>query len=132
MTLRRAYLASTYHVAGLPLRIGRRSAAVDAVLAALGARAGGLLGAWNPRSRRMPAGWNRRAEARLRAATRRLRFVEAGGGTAGWQEHHLLLAGDPRCLAVFGRRFRQRAMVVLRRGRPPRLVWLEREASDDR
>ena len=37
MTLRRAYLASTYHVAGLALRIGRRSAAVDAVLAALGA-----------------------------------------------------------------------------------------------
>jgi hypothetical protein len=130
--LRRAYLASRYEVAGVRFRIGRRSPGIDALLARLGARQGALLGAWNPQSRRMPPGWNRRAEARLRAAAAGLPFAEGWGGTPHWREHHLLIAGDPRRLARLGRRFRQRAMLVLVQGRPPRLVWLRGGGSDGR
>ena len=130
--LERAYRASDYEAAGAVARVGRRCPAVDALLARLGVRQGGFLGAWNPLSRRMPPGWNRRAEARLRAAAAGLPFAEGWGGTPHWREHHLLIAGDPRRLARLGRRFRQRAMLVLVQGRPPRLVWLRGGGSDGR
>jgi Protein of unknown function (DUF3293) len=124
VTLRRAYLRSAYEVAGVRFRIGRRCAALDALLARLATRRAALLGAWNPRSRRMPAGWNRRAAARLRAAARRLAFAEGWGGTASWREEHLLVAGDPRRLLPLARRFRQRAIVLIEHGRRPRLIWV--------
>ena len=81
-------------------RIGRRSAAIDALLRRLGARQGGFVGAWNPFSRRMPRGWNDRMLARLREAARRLPQAEGSGGDGRWREQHLLLAADPRRLAV--------------------------------
>ena len=122
--LERAYRGSGYEAAGAVARVGRRSPAVDALLARLGARHGGFLGAWNPLSRRMPPGWNQRLQARLRQAARRLPAAEGWGGTARWREAHCLFGGDPRRLAVLARRFRQAAFVVVRRGQPARLVWL--------
>lgn len=120
----RAYRRSAYEAAGAVARIGRRSPAIDALLRRLGERRGGFVGAWNPFSRRMPEGWNARMLARLRAAARRLPQAEGAGGEARWRERHLLLAGDPRRLGVLGRRFRQNAIVVVRRGAPARLVLL--------
>jgi hypothetical protein len=122
--LERAYRRSAYEAAGAVARIGRRSAAVDAWLARHGARQGGFVGAWNPFSRRMPRGWNDRMLARLRAAARRLPQAEGSGGDRRWRERHLLIAGDPKRLAVLGRRFRQNAIVTVRQGAPARLVLL--------
>ncbi|WP_431270395.1 DUF3293 domain-containing protein [Dankookia sp. P2] len=122
--LERAYRRSTYEAAGAVARIGRRSVAIDAWLARVGARQGGFVGAWNPFSRPMPRGWNVRMLARLRKAARRLPQAEGSGGDRRWRERHLLLAGDPRRLAMLGRRFRQNAIVTVRRGAPARLVLL--------
>jgi len=122
--LERAYRASDYEAAGVVVRVGRRGPAVDALLARLGVRQGGFLGAWNPLSRRMPAGWNRRMQARLVQAARRLPAAEGWGGTPRWREAHCLFGADPRRLAVLARRFRQAAFVVVRRGQPARLCWV--------
>jgi hypothetical protein len=119
-----SYRRSVYAAAGAAACIGRRSGEVDALLAALGARAGGFVSAWNPRSARMPPGWNVRAHDRLCEAARRLPGVEGWGGTARWQEQHVLIAADPRRCLVLARRFRQNAIVVVRRGARARLVWV--------
>ncbi len=126
--LERAYRRSSYEAAGAVARVGRRSPALEAVLARLGggggARQGGFLGAWNPLSRRMPPSWNRRMQARLMQVARRLPAAAGWGGTACWQEAHCLFAADPRRLAVLARRFRQAAFVLVRRGQPARLCWV--------
>jgi hypothetical protein len=122
--LHRAYRRSDYEAAGAVARIGCRSPAIDALLLRLGARQGGFVGAWNPFSRRMPQGWNDRMLARLREAAGRLPQAEGSGGDGPWREQHLLIAADPRRLAVLGRRFRQAAIVTVRRGAPARLVLL--------
>ena len=122
--LERAYRASDYEAAGAVARVGRRCPAVDALLARLGVRQGGFLGAWNPLSRRMPPGWNQRMQARLRLAARRLPAATGSGGARHWREAHFLLGGDPRRVAVLARRFRQAAFVVVRRGQPARLCWV--------
>ncbi|WP_439595832.1 DUF3293 domain-containing protein [Falsiroseomonas sp.] len=117
-----AFRATGYEAAGITVRIGRRSAGLDALLAARGVRQAGFVTAWNPRSRRMPPGWNRRQQDRLRQAARSRVLAEGFGRAGAWAEHHLLLAGDPRRLAVLARRFRQWAIVVVAAGRPARLV----------
>ncbi len=119
-----AYRRTDYEAAGAVARVGRRSAAVDALLRRLGAREGAFVTAWNPRSRRMPPGWNARMMARLREAVRRLPSAEGEGRGRGWSERHLLLAADPRRAAALARRFRQNAMVARRIGAPARLVPL--------
>lgn len=120
--LLRAWRATRYEAAGAVARLGRRSPGVEAVLARLGVRAGGFVGAANPLGRRMPEGWNARAQARLRAAARRLPMAEGAGRGRGWAEPHWLLGGDPRRLAVLARRFSQAGLVVVARGRKARLV----------
>lgn len=124
--LRRAYARTDYEAAGAVARIGRRSAAVDALLARLGARQGAFVTAWNPMSRRRPGGWNARMTFRLREAARRLPCAEGWGRARSgrWAERHLLIAADPRRVAVLGRRFRQRAIMVVRRGQPAALMLL--------
>lgn len=112
-----------------PIRIGRRSRQVDALLLACGVRRAGLVTAWNPLGRRQPAGRNRRLQAGLLAAARRLPGRPGWSGTGIWFEEQRLLLADPRRLAVLGRRFRQNAVVLLRRGGEARLLWLRREVS---
>jgi hypothetical protein len=118
----RAFLRTRYEVPGVTVRIGRRSAGMDALLARHGARQAGFITAWNPRSRRMPQGWNLRMQARLRQAARGRVLAEGFGRGAGWAEHHLLVRGDPRRLRVLARRFRQWAIVAAEAGRPARLL----------
>jgi hypothetical protein len=126
MTLEGAYRRSVFRAGEVAARVGRRSASGDAWLAGQGAREGAMLTAWNPMSRRYALGWNARAQARLRAAARRFPMAEGFSGTARWQEHNLLLAGDVRAIVGLARRFRQAAILVLRRGQAARLRWLVR------
>jgi hypothetical protein len=119
-----AYARTDYEAAGAVARIGRRSAAVDALLRRLGVRQGGFVTAWNPYSRRRPGGWNARMQAALRRATRRLPGADGHGRGRGWAEAHRLVGADPRRLAVIARRFRQAGIVVVRQGAPARLVLL--------
>ena len=72
----------------------------------------------------MPAGWNRRMQARLAEAARRLPAAGGWGGARRWREAHWLFGADPRRLAVLARRFRQAAFVEVRRGQPARLRWV--------
>lgn len=117
--MRAAYLRTVYEAAGLGVRIGARSAALDRLL---GRRRAAFVTAWNPRSRRRPRGWNERMQARLRQAARGRIVAEGWGRARGWAEHHLLVAGDPRWLAALARRFRQAAIVLVAPGRRARLV----------
>jgi hypothetical protein len=103
-------------------RIGARDPDMDRLLRQHGARAATLIGAWNPQSQLHPPGWNRRADRRLRDHLRRYRWIHATGGTRRWWEEHVLLLGDPRPALILARRFRQRAVVVVRRGQKARLV----------
>jgi hypothetical protein len=117
-----AYRRSAYEAAGAVAHIGRRSAAVDALLTRLGARRGGFVTAENPLSRRMPPGWNARAMRRFDAAIRRLPNAGGHGGWQRWREAHRLIAADPRVIAALARRFRQRAIVVVAPGAKARIV----------
>ncbi|NKC29678.1 DUF3293 domain-containing protein [Falsiroseomonas selenitidurans] len=117
-----AFRATGYEAAGIVVRIGARSPAMEALLARHGARRAAFITAWNPRSRRMPAGWNRRMQDRLRQAAGVTVLAEGFGRGPGWAEHHLLLAGAPGRLLVLARRFRQWAIVALGPGQPARLL----------
>ena len=96
-----------------PVRIGAR-AAIDGV----------LVSAANPRSRRMPDGWNARMNRRLGDAARRLGPVPAAGLLGAFREEGFLLEAHAARACVLGRRFRQNALVVLKRGRKARLLLL--------
>lgn len=110
-----------YEAAGAVARIGRRSAAIDALLRRLGVREAAFVTAWNPYGTRAPPGRNARMQARLRAALRGVPIAEGHGRGRGWAEAHLL-AGVPEARArVLARRFRQLGFVTVRRGRAARL-----------
>ena len=116
-----AYRRTRYEAAGIELRIGRRCPAMDRLLVSLGAREAALVTAYNPFSRVMPSGWNRRMQARLAQALRRRRVLPASGGWRQWSEAHLFVAGDAQPIWRLARLFRQNAIVVLRRGQAPRV-----------
>jgi hypothetical protein len=122
--LAHAYRRSRYSVAGFGLTVGRRSGALDGLLSGMGAREAVLITAWNPASRRMPPQWNERRMAALRDLLGSTPSLPAYGVWAGWFEEHLLVVGDRRRLAVLARRFRQAAMVGLKRGQDVRLLPL--------
>ncbi|MGE4044384.1 MAG: DUF3293 domain-containing protein [Acetobacteraceae bacterium] len=123
--LLRAYRATTYAVLGIPIRLGSRSRAADALLRRSGAQEGILVTAWNPLSRRMPAGWNHRMQANLRQALHRDRLLPAEGRLGAWHEEHVLVLAPLRAILPVARRFRQAAVVALRPGRPTKLIVLE-------
>ncbi len=122
--LARAYRASRYSVAGFNLTIGRRSGALDGLLAGLGAREAVLITAWNPASRRMPPNWNSKMMAALRHRLGTTPALPARGAGRTWSEDHLLVVGDRRRLAKLARLFGQAAMVGLKRGQGVRLLPL--------
>lgn len=124
--MRRAYLRSRYEVGGVTFFVGRRSPGMDRLLSAHGCTAATFVTAFNPFSRRMPPGWNRRMQARLAAATRRFTTLQGKGGWHNWWEAHFLLFGEPRPALRLARRFRQNAVVVVRLRQPVRLVLLRR------
>jgi hypothetical protein len=118
--LLRAYRLTRYRTEGFDIFIGRR--APDALFVQLGARSATLVTAWNPLSHRMPDGWNRRMQIRLRERLRRVVTAPADGVLRRWHEAHVLVAGDPRRAARLARLYRQRGIVVLRRGRRTQLM----------
>ena len=119
-----AYRRARYSVAGLDLVVGRRSSALDGLLAGMSAREAVLITAWNPASRRMPPDWNTKMMAALRYRLGSTPLLPATGRGNGWREEHLLVTGDRRRLAKLARLFRQAAMVGLRRGQDIRLLPL--------
>ncbi|WP_368418421.1 DUF3293 domain-containing protein [Rhodovarius sp.] len=116
--LERVFRASAYHVDGRLLRVGRRPLwpGPPAV----------LLTAHNPHSRRHPPGWNARMLRALDAALRRNPWREAESGQGAWLEIQRLVEMDARAGLVLARRFRQNAVLVLKRHQPPILVILVR------
>src|SRR5665213_2049653 len=120
--LLRAYRATYYEVEGRGVRVGRRSLAVDGLLASYGVREAAFITAYNPFSRVMPLGWNRRMQAQLRLAVRRRPVLTGRGSWRRWSEAHLIVFGDARPVRRLARRFRQHAVVVVRRGQPARII----------
>ena len=116
-----AYRKTTYEAAGIGVRIGRRSPAMDRLLALHGVRQAVFITAYNPFSRRMPLGWNQRMQARLAQALRRRRVLPAKGSWRRWSEAHLIVFGDVRLVCRLTGPFRQNAIVIVRRGQPARL-----------
>lgn len=112
--LLRAYRQTRYTAAAVGVRIGRRNTMRERVAV--------FITAWNPRSRRMPAGWNRRMQRRLCECLRRYRTLPADGSLHRWHEQHLLVIADPRPVIRLARLFRQCGVVVVRLGQPARLV----------
>lgn len=122
--LLRAYRATAYRTGDVAVTIGRRSAAMDALLWRRGAGSGVFVSAWNPLARRMPAGWNARMQRSLDAWARHWTVLPADGVWRRWREAHLLLLAPLAPSVVLARRFRQRAVVVVLPGHPARLVLL--------
>lgn len=119
-----AFRRTRYAVAGVVFRVGERSAALDGVLAGLNVRQAILLTAFNPGGRRLPARLNARAADRLEAALRGRGMLAGESGAGAWREEQWLVAAPEAWLKRLGRRFRQLAMLRLRRGRGPCLLML--------
>ncbi len=113
-----------YSVAGFDLQIGRRSMALDGLLAGLGAREAVLITAWNRANRRMPPDWNDRMMAALRLRLGSTPALPASGTGRRARPDHLLVIGDRRRLARLARLFGQATMVGLKRGQGVRLLPL--------
>ncbi len=126
--IRRVYRLTRYEAAGVVFRIGQRSAGMDHLLASHGVREATFVTAFNPFSRRMPRGWNRRMQLRLTQAVRRSVAVQGKGAWRGWCEAHLLLFGDPRPAIRLAQRFRQNAVVIVGLRQPARLRATSRQA----
>jgi hypothetical protein len=106
------------------LRIGRRSRALDGLLAGMGAREAVLITASNPNGRRAPAGFNRRMMAGLHEALARRTAYPAESGAGHWLEQQFMVAGAAAWMKRLGRRYRQLALVRLRPGQAPCLLPL--------
>jgi len=122
--LLRAYRQTRYTAAGIDICIGRRNAAMDTWLADHGAQTGVLITAWNPRSRRMPHGWNVRMQRQLTEHLHRCMCVKADGRLRRWHEAQILVLSPQRPAERIAMRFRQRGIVVLQRRHPSRLIIL--------
>jgi hypothetical protein len=118
-----AYRRTRYSAEGVVVRIGRR--VPSALLVRVGGPEAVLVTAWNPFSRKMPLGWNARMQRRLAERLRRFVVLPADGRLGPWHEAHLLVGADARRMVRLARVFRQRAVVVLRRGQGARLVVLD-------
>jgi hypothetical protein len=122
--LLRAYRQTDYLAAGIVVHVERR--VPEVFFAAIDARVAVFVTAWNPLSRRMPAGWNQRMQRRLRQCLHRFVALDASGSLHRWHEAMLLVAGDPRPIIRLAARFRQRAVVILCRGQMARLKLVSR------
>lgn len=118
----RAYRRTTYEAGGIAVRIGWRARGMDGLLRAHGCRTGVFITAWNPRSRRMPPGWNRRRQIALAERLRGMTVLVAQGAWRGWHEAHLLVLDHPGRVRRLARLFRQHAVVQVRIGQRARLI----------
>ena len=120
--LLRAYRETRYEIAGIAIRIGRRSVAMDRLLSSHSAREAVLITAYNPYSRIKPAGWNQRMQNRLAEAVRRTPAFPARGSWRRWSEAHLLVFGDARTARRLAWRYRQNGVIIVRLRQPARLL----------
>ena len=60
-------------------------------------------------------------QSRLRLVVRRWPVLNGTGSWRRWSEAHLVVFGDARPVRLAARRFRQHAVVVVRRGQKARL-----------
>jgi len=95
---------------------------MEALLRQYQVREAVLMTAWNPMSRRMPLGWNMRAQLRLQERLRRFVTLPAEGGWRHWQEHHVLVFAPRAPILRLAGIFRQAAIVFVGTGRSPALV----------
>ncbi len=117
----RAFRTTVYCAGGAVAQVGRRCPALDSMLHQ---QAGAFIGAWNPAARLAPLGRNLRAGRALQDHLRAVPYLTGVGQGRGWREEHWFAVMDPRRAAVLARRFRQAAIVTLRRGQPARLRLL--------
>lgn len=130
-----AYLATDYvirHRKGeIRLRISEKNPAADCLLHRFKARSAVFVTAWNPLSQSRSPQWNSMAHYKLLIWLRqsRIRFLEGEGRSRSgeWPAEQSVLAFglNQRRAAQLGRRFRQNAVVMLERGRAPRLLCLQ-------
>jgi hypothetical protein len=113
-----------YSAGGITVRIGHRSRDMDRLLLLHGQREAVFITAWNPFSRRMPEGWNRRMQSRLARALSRWPVLPAEGRWRRWCESHILVFAAPAPMATLARRYRQHGIVLVHVGRQPRLSIL--------
>jgi hypothetical protein len=129
-----AYKATDYVARGdgwvVVIRIGYHSLVVDKLLARMHARNGAFITAWNPFSKDVSFEANEHWDRELKRylSVRGFAFVEGEGRgrTGEWPPEPSIFAfGISRTEAsAIGRRFRQNAVVYVRRGRPAELVML--------
>jgi Protein of unknown function (DUF3293) len=132
--LEAAYHRTTYRVlapdGAIDLHIGRRSSALDALLAQRGVQSWAFLSACNPRSVCAPPEVNRQRTVRLERllAARGWPWLDGAGIPRDRRrapEPSVWIGGislrDARRVAT---QFGQNALLVGRHGRPARLVWL--------
>jgi hypothetical protein len=128
-----AYLGAEYVVYGEPdivLRVGERSAALDALLEDTGAQTAAFLTAANPGGILMDAGENALSTEALRSAQEQAGYTCLAGEGRDPQEEwpaepSVLVLGIARGEAeILGRSYEQSAIVFVDMGRPPELVLL--------
>jgi hypothetical protein len=122
----RGYRRSCYRAGPIIARIGAPSPSADAWMAGHRASSAVLITAWNPMSLRMSDAWNARAHAKLLAMVRRRPHVEGCSGTKDWKELTIGVIGTDRLGRRLARLFRQRAYILLRRGKPTLLIYPRR------
>lgn len=129
-----AYKATDYvaHAAGwvVAIRIGYHSEIVDKMLARMNVSKGAFITAWNPFGKGLSVEANKHWDRSLKRylSVRGVEFVEGEGrGTTGeWPPEPSVLAFGISCTeaSAIGRRYRQNAIVYVRKGRPAELVML--------
>jgi predicted nucleic acid-binding protein len=124
-----AYEQADYVVHGrFTLKVGRRSAALDALLGEAGAAGAAFVTAANPLGERRSDEENRTALAALEASLAYpFHRGEGRDPEGGWAEPSLLVVGIPRGEAeALGRTLRQNALVYAAKGAAPELVMLRK------
>jgi hypothetical protein len=131
-----AFRATTYrvfvtHEAPIDLRIGERSARLDALLEKHAIETWAFITAWNPGSHRIPAEENEARQAALLSLLRErgLHFFDGSGipADSAWQaEPSVLVLGISVDDAVeLGRRFDQLAIVAGQCGKAADLIYCD-------
>lgn len=110
------------------IRVGKKSEALDAMLAKEGVRDWAFITAWNPRSQKLSEAENAARNDALREALRAkgVKFFEGKGvgPDGGWSEESVLAIGINRedALAI-GRRYAQAAIVIGSAEKPAKLLY---------
>ncbi|WP_338029330.1 DUF3293 domain-containing protein [Gluconacetobacter asukensis] len=121
-----AYRRSLYRAGGISVRVGQRPVPDDPMLPAWWRRGDVVfVSAANPGGRRRPDGWNLRGMRALAACLAGCESHEGEGRLGHWAEPLFAVRLPLARGRVIARRFGQNAVLLVRDGRPARLVFLE-------